>query len=104
MQSQKDRVIIDTNLWISFLLSKKIPTLDALIFGNQITLLFSLELIDEIVEVTQRKKFRKYFPLDEVEILLNKIRKQSSLITPTTIMNICRDPHDNFLLALAVDG
>ena len=104
MQSPKDKVVIDTNLWVSFLLSKNFKKLDSLIFGKQIKLLFSHELIEEIVEVTQRKKFRKYFPLDEVETLLEKIRNQAIFITPTTVITLCRDEHDNFLLALAVDG
>ena len=67
MPNSKDRVIIDTNLWISFLLTKDLSKFDSIITEQKLTLLFSQELIDELVEVTQRPKFRKYFPLDEVE-------------------------------------
>jgi putative PIN family toxin of toxin-antitoxin system len=67
MQKGKDRVIIYTNLWISFLLTKDLSRLDAIILNRKITLLFSQELLDELVEVTQRKKFKKYFDLDDVE-------------------------------------
>jgi len=52
MRNQKDRVIIDTNLWISFLLTKKYAKLDAIINDKKLDLLFSEELIDEIIEVT----------------------------------------------------
>lgn len=73
MGNQKDRVIIDTNLWISFLLTKDFTKFDTIIADEKLVLIFSQELIDEIVEVTQSIKFRKYFPLDDIERLLLKI-------------------------------
>ena len=70
MPKLKDRVIIDTNLWISFLLTKDLSKFDSIIADNEITLVFSQELVDEIVEVTQRINFRRYFKLDDVESLI----------------------------------
>jgi len=61
MPKQKDRVIIDTNLWISFLLTNNLSQLDSIIADSEITLIFSQELLYEIVEVTQRIKFRVHF-------------------------------------------
>ncbi|MEP7143018.1 MAG: putative toxin-antitoxin system toxin component, PIN family [Ferruginibacter sp.] len=61
MPDPKDRIIIDTILWISFLLTKDLSKFDSIIGYKGIELIFSQELIDEIVEVTQRSKFRKYF-------------------------------------------
>ncbi len=104
MPNSKDRVIIDTNLWISFLLTKDLSKFDSIITEQKLTLLFSQELIDELVEVTQRPKFRKYFPLDEVEELLLKIKSRAIFIKVTSIVSDCRDPKDNFLLSLALDG
>ena len=104
MPGQKDRVIIDTNLWISFLLTKDLSKFDSIVAGNQLKLIFSQELIDEIVEVTQRSKFRKYFELDDVESLLLKIRARANFIEVTSDINACRDPKDNFLLSLSIDG
>jgi putative PIN family toxin of toxin-antitoxin system len=71
---------------------------------NAIKLLFSQELIDEFVEVAQRPKFRKYFSLDDIEDLLTKVRAKAEFISVTSIVELCRDPKDNFLLALAQDG
>ncbi|MDQ2719109.1 MAG: putative toxin-antitoxin system toxin component, PIN family [Bacteroidota bacterium] len=104
MQNQKDRVVIDTNLWISFLLTKSSARLDNIIADSKTTLLLSHELIDEIVEVTQREKFRKYFPLDDVESFLIKIRNRAEFIKIQSIITDCRDPKDNFLLSLSIDG
>ena len=104
MPKQKDRVIIDTNLWISFLLTKDLSRFDSLIADNEITLIFSQELADEIIEVTQRSKFRRYFELDDVESLMLKIRARAIFIKVTSKINSCRDPKDNFLLSLSLDG
>ncbi|MEO6231063.1 MAG: putative toxin-antitoxin system toxin component, PIN family [Ferruginibacter sp.] len=52
MPGQKDSVIIDTNLWISFLLTKDLSKFDSIIADNEIKLIFSQELVDEIVEAT----------------------------------------------------
>jgi uncharacterized protein len=48
MPGQKNRIIIDTNGWISFLLTKDFSALDAVIANNTVTLIFSQELVDEI--------------------------------------------------------
>lgn len=104
MRNQKDRVIIDTNLWISFLLTKDFTKFDTIITGKKTVLLFSQELVDEIVEVTQRTKFRKYFPLEDIESLLLKIRNRAHFIKIKSTVTDCRDPKDNFLLSLSVDG
>ena len=78
--------------------------IDALLSNETIVLLFSQELIDEFVEVAQRPKFRKYFSLDDLENLLLKVRTKAEFISVTSVIDICRDPKDNFLLALAQDG
>lgn len=104
MQKQKDRVVIDTNLWISFLLTKDLSKLDSLIADHKITLIFCNELLEELVEVTQRSKFRKYFTFHDLEELLLQIQSRSHFITIKTEAQVCRDAKDNFLLSLAFDG
>ncbi len=104
MPNQKDRVIIDTNLWISFLLTRDFSKFDSIIADSEVELIFSQELINEIVEVTQRIKFRKYFNLDDVESLLIMIKSRAVFINVTSSVSKCRDPKDNFLLSLSLDG
>jgi len=104
MRIQKNKVIIDTNLWINFLLTKDFSRFDRIIASNKLTLIFSQELVDEFVEVTQRDRFRKYFALEDVENLLIKIRNRAIFITVTSEVTACRDVKDNFLLALAIDS
>src|SRR4051812_2519049 len=101
---KNDRVIIDTNLWISFLLTKDFSKLDTLFADRSLILLFSQELLDEFIEVARRPKFRKYFSLIDLQDLLQQISLRAEFIVVTTTATICRDPKDNFLLSLSSDG
>ena len=98
------RIVLDTNLWISFLITKNYAKLDSLLASGKITLLFSHELLSEFLEVTSRSKFRKYFAVEEVTHLITTIEKYIDTIRISTEVAVCRDEKDNFLLALAIDG
>jgi len=101
---KKDRVIIDTNLWISFLLTKDLSKLDKLFADQSLILLFSQELLDEFIEVARRPKFKKYFSFVDLQDLLLQISLRAEFIAITTTAAICRDAKDNFLLSLSADG
>lgn len=104
MSKTKSRIIMDTNLWISFLLSKDFLKLDKLFNSERLVLLFSRELLDEFVEVARRSKFKKYFSLTDLNELLRAIHSKAEFIEVTSKVTICRDEKDDFLLALAKDG
>lgn len=98
------RVILDTNLWISYLISRRLGKIDELLESNDLVLLFSEELLEEFIEVARRPKFRSYFSNEDVEELLNLFDEVGEIIEVTSEVEICRDSKDNFLLALAKDG
>lgn len=104
MARAKHRVVIDTNLWISFLLAKDFRKLDKMFADDRLVLLFSQELLDEFVEVARRPKFRKYFTLSDLQNLLLQVRTRAEFVNVTSDIILCRDPKDNFLLSLAADG
>lgn len=104
MQEKKFRVVIDTNLWISFLLTKDFEKLDILFNNKQIKLLFSQELLEEFVEVAQRAKFRRYFTLEDLQLLLIRLSFKADYVSVTSSVKACRDEKDNFLLSLTKDG
>ena len=104
MPKLKDRVIIDTNLWISFLINKDYSKLDKILSDKLATLLYSQELIDEFIEVAQRPKFRRYFSADDLQALLLAMSDRAIFIDVSSTVTVCRDEKDNFLLALAKDG
>lgn len=104
MATIKDRIIIDTNLWISFLLNQDFSKLDVLFTDNAVVLLFSRELLDEFLEVASRPKFQKYFNFLDLQQLISQINTHADFIEVKSSVVFCRDPKDNFLLSLAVDG
>lgn len=104
MPNQKNRIVIDTNILISFLLIKKSSEFDNLIAQAEILLLYNQELIDEFITVTKRSKFKKYFDINDIQTILLMIKNRAVFIETTSQVTICRDPKDNFLLALASDG
>ena len=104
MAKRKDRIILDTNLFISFLINNDFRKLNSLLNNKKITILLSQELLDEFLEVSQRPKFRRYFTLALVEKLLQGLYLRAEFIEVVSIVELCADPKDNFLLALAKDG
>jgi len=98
------RLILDTNLWISFLISSKYEKLDKLLFDHKCTLLFSRELLEEFITVAERPKLMKYFSNNDLIHLLKTIDEVAEFVEVTTEVTECRDPKDNFLLSLAIDG
>jgi putative PIN family toxin of toxin-antitoxin system len=101
---KSDRIIIDTNLWISFLLTKEYSKLDKLFSKNDLILLFSQELLEEFIEVARRPKFKKYFAVADLNSLLSEIHLKAEFCEVTSEVDVCRDPKDDFLLSLSQDG
>ena len=102
--ARKKRVIVDTNCWISFLIGRKLSSLVSLLSDDRIDLVLCDELLEEIREVTQRPRFARYFPLEEVESLLSFLRLKGILFEQSQDIHICRDEEDDYLLALAVEA
>ena len=98
------KIIIDTNLWISFIISNKITLLDELLFSKKIKILFSTELLYEIAGTISKPKLKKYFTGISLEEMLTTLEPFIELIEVKHNINLCRDPKDNFLLNLAKSG
>ena len=103
-RSKPVRIIIDTNLWISFIISKRFAALDSLIQSNQVRLLFSIELIEEIKSTIEKPKLKKFFDARSIEEMLLAFKTYIDLVSVKSNVQVCRDPNDDFLLALAKDG
>ncbi|MBK8493208.1 MAG: putative toxin-antitoxin system toxin component, PIN family [Saprospirales bacterium] len=104
MADPPSRVILDTNLWISYLISSKLIKIDLLLEKGAIRLIFSEESLGEFIEVASRPKFRKFFSEEDIIELLSLIGHFAELVEVQSEVNLCRDPKDNFLLALAKDS
>jgi len=101
---RKYRIIIDTNLWISFLLSKRLEFIDILLSSGKVELVFCIELLAELVEVTSRPKLSKYFTVEDWALIFEIIDRHAVLFPVVSSVTLCRDMKDNFLLSLAKDS
>lgn len=101
MRKNNIRIIIDTNLFVSFLIGKKLMGLKSLLTDSKVELIFAEQNIKELILVTSRHKFRKYFPPNDVKDLVEFIRIIGKVYKIEKVQNVCRDPKDDFLLALA---
>ena len=100
MKNKDVKVIFDTNVWISFLIGKRLAKIKQYISDGSITIITTEQLVTEIKMVTNREKLKKYFPEESVKELvelLETIAKKVE-IKPTHFIN--RNPKDNFLLDL----
>ena len=100
MKNRNVKVIFDTNVWISFLIGKRLSRVKEYISDGRITIITSSQLLEEIRIVTGRDKLKKYFPEDSVKELIALLETiaEKIEIQPTHFIN--RDPKDNFLLDL----
>ncbi len=98
------KLILDTNLWVSFLISKNYIQLDEIIFVKKAKIIFSRELLEEFLSVVKRRKFRRFFSNEDIRELLETIQEHSEFIEVKSVVEMCRDNRDNFLLALAKDS
>lgn len=101
---KNEKVILDTNLWISFLISKKFSQIDELIEEQRIILIFSNELLEEFIDVVTRPKFKKHLSKRDIEKILEYFDQFGELVKVKSDIKICQDEKDNFLLNLSVDS
>lgn len=59
MTNKKIKVIFDTNVWISFLIGKRLSTIKQHIVGGNITIVVTGQLLTELKTVTSRDKLKK---------------------------------------------
>ena len=100
MTIKRVRVIFDTNVWISFLIGKRLSVIKSYISNGNIKIVVTEQLLREIKEVTKRERLKKYFPEESVSELIELLESiaEKYEISPTNFIN--RDPKDNFLLDL----
>ena len=100
MASKSLKVIFDTNVWISFLIGKRLLKIKKHLIDGQITIVTTDQLILEIRLVSAREKLKKYFPKESVEELIDLLETIALKIPIQPIHFLSRDPKDNFLLDL----
>jgi len=95
-------IIIDTNLWISFAIGKKLSAMRFLFSNPDIKIYVCKEMLDEFSDVSSRLKIRKYITEDDVQETYKLIEQYCCYIPiyKKAISSI-RDKKDLYLLSLA---
>ena len=99
------KFVFDTNIIISAMLRNNSIPQQAFYSSFRIgEVLISNETLDEILEVSSRKKFAKVFNTDVKNRLISLLKSGCKLVTISQSINKCRDDKDNKFLELAVCG
>ncbi len=96
------RLVIDTNVFVSALIStKSIPALLLDEVGKKYTLFISKEILGEVEDVISRKKFG--FTTQKINSAMEAILSFSEIINPGIKVDIIKsDPDDNKILECAI--
>lgn len=105
------RVLVDTNLFIAYLLKPRDDSFVTLLLNavveGQVTLLMPEALLEEIERTVKQKRYLKEIIAEEqlhrFLVLLRSLCEEIPLIT-AVIPPITRDPKDDYLIAYAVIG
>lgn len=98
------RVVVDTNLWISCMIGKRLEFIRLYLEDKRIENVMSLELLREVTSVALRPKFRRYFSEQEVHDMEAWLLHHSYFSELGEIPTRCRDPKDDYLLELAIQA
>ena len=101
---QDEVIILDSNIWISYVITKQLQTLVALIHKHHLTVLTSENLVEEIQGVLSRPKFKKYLKHSDIKEVIALHLKLSQLMGTQETTNQLTDTKDNFLLDLYNKG
>lgn len=100
------RVVVDTNVLISALLSEKSSPAQIVTLWREgrFELLTSAEQLDELARVTRYPKIRERLAPALAGRLVNELRDVAVTVTDLPHVTACADPWDNYLLAMIVAG
>ncbi|MBR1878923.1 MAG: putative toxin-antitoxin system toxin component, PIN family [Paludibacteraceae bacterium] len=95
-------VILDTNIWVSFLFGKQLHTVADLFSNPNIHIYVSEHLISELTDVLSRPKVRQHISSESIEAMWTLIRERCLPVEnyPDVKLEI-RDAKDVYLLAMA---
>ncbi|MCA1625349.1 MAG: putative toxin-antitoxin system toxin component, PIN family [Acidobacteria bacterium] len=104
MSSELLRGVFDNNVLVSAALLAGVPrqAIDKLLDNG--TVLVSVPVLLELAEVLNREKFDKYVTHYERMRFMVSFLKVAEMVEISETITVCRDPKDDKLLELAVDG
>ena len=99
------RVAFDTNVIVSAaLFDNSVPGQAVVRALRSGTILISGALVEELSAVLARDRFDRYVSREMRADFLDALVRESEVITVTEFIHVCRDPKDDHVLDLAVNG
>jgi putative PIN family toxin of toxin-antitoxin system len=95
-------IIIDTNLWISFLIGKRLSVLKSLLTNPDLTFFVCDKLLEEFQHISSKQKIRKYVSDDDIKrtfVIIDRFCKH--IVIQQEVCSPVRDVKDLYLLSLA---
>ena len=104
-KNKKIRLIVDANAWISSLWSPRFSErLDIVFDTTRYRLMVSEGLFNDLASAMRKPKLTEKISRITYEAFISQLRTDAELVDVHSVVDVCRDPKDNFLLALAKDG
>jgi putative PIN family toxin of toxin-antitoxin system len=101
----KIKVIFDVNIWVSaFISSNMEKQVQAIILQDEVEVIACSELLEELKQTLQRSKFKKYLSTERMLLAIELVEQSSTFINLKSVVELCRDHKDDYLLALAKDA
>lgn len=98
------KVVIDSNLFISSLFGKVTSKLIQDIVLKKFELVSSQKQIEEICGVLKRPRFQNKISEKQIKEIEQIIISHGLIVATPGLLFACRDPKDNFILEMAVNG
>ena len=99
------RVVVDTNVVVSALLfGASVPGSAFVRVLDRGTILTSRSFVRELDDVLRRAKFDQYLSREDRDRFLEALIRESELVDISETVKACRDPEDDRILELAVNG
>ncbi len=97
-------IIADTNWWVSLVIKNFNNKFAPLLLSPKLKFISSAELTGEIKDTLSKQRLQKHLDPDAVTRFWYQFDALVTTFTVISTVKVCRDPNDNFLLALAKDA
>jgi putative PIN family toxin of toxin-antitoxin system len=96
------KIVIDSNIWVSFLIGKRLKSLEKLCIDKNISVIASPKIVEEFLDVSSREKLKKYVKRENIQKVLDLIKTHcvNDPVEYAAAPNL-RDQNDLYLLALS---
>lgn len=102
------RAVLDANVILSALIRPTGPNGEILrrLDAGDFQMVYSPAWIEEITDILTRRRLAERYQIGPADVarIVDLVDRQGILVQPSRLIEVCRDPDDNFLLAAAGQG